>query len=161
MILALQDEIRRSADARYDHRLHGILLIAQGMSAPETARLLGDSPRTVEYWLDRFERDGLAGLIDGEREGRPRRLDPKQLEEIGRALRSTPEAVGLSGHLWDGKTLSAFVDKQFDIDLGVRQCQRLFRTLDFRLRKPRPLIAKADPEVQLRHKKTPKNDAKS
>jgi hypothetical protein len=42
MLLALQDEIRRSEEARYDHRLHGVLLVAQGMKAPEVARLLGD-----------------------------------------------------------------------------------------------------------------------
>jgi transposase len=54
---------------------------------------------------------------------------------------------------WDGKTLSAFIKRQYGIDLGVRQCQRLFRQLGFRLRKPRPLIAKADPELQEAHKK--------
>lgn len=50
MLLALQDEIRRSEEARYDHRLHGVLLVAQGMNAPKVARLLGDGVRTVEYW---------------------------------------------------------------------------------------------------------------
>ncbi|MBW1953883.1 MAG: winged helix-turn-helix domain-containing protein, partial [Deltaproteobacteria bacterium] len=37
---------------------------------------------------------------------------------------------------------------------GVRQCQRLFRKMGFRLRKPRPLIAHADPEMQRQYKKT-------
>src|SRR5664280_1845241 len=49
MILGLQDEIRRSEESRYDHRLHGVLLVAQGMTCPEVARLLGDAPRSVEY----------------------------------------------------------------------------------------------------------------
>ena len=62
MVLALQDEIRRSEQARYDHRLHGVLLVAQGMSAPKVAQLLGDGVRTVEYWIERFNNDGLAGF---------------------------------------------------------------------------------------------------
>jgi hypothetical protein len=62
MLLGLQDEIRRSEESRYDHRLHGVLLVAQGMSCPEVSRLLGDAPRTVEYWVGRFEAQGLAGL---------------------------------------------------------------------------------------------------
>jgi len=41
IILGLQDEIRRSDESRYDHRLHGLLLVAQGMTCPEVARLLG------------------------------------------------------------------------------------------------------------------------
>ena len=48
MVFALQDEIRRSPDSRYDHRLHGVLLVAQGMSCRKVAEALGDSPRTVE-----------------------------------------------------------------------------------------------------------------
>jgi transposase len=153
MVLGLQDEIRRSEEARYDHRLHGVLLVAQGASCIETARLLGDAPRTVQYWVRQFEKDGLAGLAEGERTGRPSRLQPKQLAEIGMALREPPDASGLSANLWDGKTLAEFIEREYDVALGVRQCQRLFRQFGFRLRKPRPLIARADPARQAEHKK--------
>src|SRR5215470_4586868 len=60
IILGLQDEIRRSEESRYDHRLHGLLLVAQGLSCRGVAQLLGDSPRAVQYWVNRFEKDGLA-----------------------------------------------------------------------------------------------------
>ena len=154
IILGIQDEIRRSPESRYDHRLHGILLIAQGMSCRRVAHLLGDSPRTVQYWVHRFEQDGLAGLVDGERPGRPTRLSDEQLDEIGLVLRKSPLGVGLSANLWDGKLLSSYIAQKYDVQLGVRQSQRLFRQLGFRLRKPRPVIARADPERQSAHKKT-------
>jgi len=32
VVLGLQDEIRRSEESRYDHRLHGVLLVAQGLT---------------------------------------------------------------------------------------------------------------------------------
>jgi len=149
----LQDEIRRSYEARYDHRLHAILLVAQGMSCRKVSELLGDSPRIVAYWANRFEVEGLAGLADADRPGRPRRLDEQQIDQIQEALRLSPEDYGLTAHLWDGKLLSHFIDQQFGIHIGVRQCQRLFRQFKFRLRKPRPLIAKADPEQQQAFKK--------
>lgn len=155
VILGLQDEIRRSEDARYDHRLHAILLVAQGLSAHEVARLLGDSPRTVAYWVSRFIDEGLAGLVEIERPGRPPRLSEEQIEQIHLALRASPSQYGLTSHLWDGKILSAFIRQQWGVVLGVRQCQRLFRQLGFRLRKPRPQIARADPQMQRRVKKTP------
>ena len=154
MVLALQDEIRRTDESRYDHRLHGVLLVAQGLSCREVARLLGDAPRTVAYWVRRFEEEGLAGLAEGERPGRPRRLSKEQLEEVSGVLRKSPVDFGLSANLWDGKTLSEFVAKRCGITLGVRQSQRLFRQLGFRLRKPRPIIAHADPEEQREYKKT-------
>ena len=151
--LGLQDEIRRSEESRYDHRLHGVLLVAQGMTCPEVAGLLGDAPRSVENWVRRFELEGLAGLLEGERPGRPRRLNPQQLAEIDAVLRKTPREAGMSGNLWDGKTLAAWIKRKHGARLGVRQCQRLFRQFGFRLRKPRPMIAQADPERQKEHKK--------
>lgn len=157
IILGLQDEIRRSDEARYDHRLHGLLLIAQGVTCPRVARMLGDSVRTVQYWVKRFEKDGLAGLTEGDRPGRPRLLTEKQMAKIDRDLRKTPADVGLSGNLWDGKTLSAHIKQSHGVSLGTRQCQRIFRQLGFRLRKPRPMIAHADPELQKKHKKSSKN----
>jgi transposase len=160
IILGLQDEIRRSQESRYDHRLHGVLLVAQGMSCLEVSHLLGDAPRTVQYWIRSFEKKGLSALVEGERGGRPTRLGTEQLGEVGRILRQPPEAVGLSENLWDGKTLSAFINKRYKVDLGVRQCQRIFRQLDFRLRKPRPIIARADPTRQAEYKKNPKTNGK-
>jgi transposase len=155
MVLGLQDEIRRSEESRYDHRLHGVLLVAQGMTCPEVSRLLGDAPRSVEYWVRRFEARGLAGLSEGQRSGRPGRLSEAQLQEVDQALRRTPRDLGLAGTLWDGKTLSTWLQQHFQISLAVRQCQRLFRQRGFRLRKPRPQIAHADAERQKTHKKTP------
>jgi transposase len=155
MLLALQDEIRRSEEARYDHRLHGVLLVAQGMNAPKVARLLGDGVRTVEYWVERFNQDGFAGLVEGERPGRPRKLSTEQLEELEAVLRASPRVQSVSANLWDGKTLSHWINQRWGVELSTRQCQRLFRQLGFRLRKPRPMIGHADPELQSRHKKTP------
>jgi len=116
--------------------------------------LLGDAPRTVEYWVRHFEEDGLAGLVELERSGRPKRLTAEQIQEINRVLRNPPEAVDLTGNLWSGKLLSAFIEQQFGVRLGVRRCQYMFRDFGFRLRKPRPLIARADPQVQEQYKKT-------
>ncbi|HHT9112716.1 MAG TPA: winged helix-turn-helix domain-containing protein [Candidatus Wunengus sp. YC65] len=39
------------------------------------------------------------------------------------------------------------------MNLGIRQCQRLFRQLGFRLRKPRSKIASANHEKQVGFKK--------
>lgn len=153
MVLALQDEIRRSEHARYDHRLHAVLMVAQGLSARHTAMLLGDAPRTVEYWINRFNSEGLAGLAETPRSGRPPRLSQEQLDLTAQVLRDSPREHGIEANMWDGKTLSYWIVREWGIDLGVRQCQRLFRSLGFRLRKPRPMLAHGDPERQRQHKK--------
>src|ERR1700687_932656 len=156
-VVGLQQEIQRSEESRYDHRLHGVLLVAQGMTCPEVARLLGDAPRSVENWVHRFDQEGMAGLTEGERSGRPSRLDEKQVKEINRVLRAKPSDAGMRVNLWDGKTLSAWIDKTYGVQLGVRQCQRLIRPFDFRLRKPWPVLRRAEPARQKKLKKNSEN----
>ena len=154
MRLALQDEIMRSEESRYDHRLHGVLLVSSSLSCGEVADLFGHSHRTVQYWVRRFERSGFAGLQEGERPGRPGSLEEQTQRLVGVDLRRSPMDLGYAQNLWDGKLLSHHLSDRYGLQVGVRQCQRLFHQLGFRRRKPRPLIAKADPEAQRRYKKT-------
>ena len=154
MRIAIQQEILRSQESRYDHRLHGVLLCCSGFSCYQVAEVLGQSARTVQSWLKRFEKSGFAGLQEQPRPGRPGVLDAAVRERIGRDLRQSPRALGYLQTLWDGKLLSHHIQKVFGLRLGVRQCQRMFRQLGFRRRKPRPVIAKADPEAQRAYKKT-------
>jgi lysophospholipase L1-like esterase len=64
-IFALQDEINRSAEALYDHRLHAVLLVAKGMSSKQAAEALGEATNAVEAWVHQFKEIGFAALNDG------------------------------------------------------------------------------------------------
>lgn len=154
LIAGLQQEIEDADEAWYAHRLHCVVLILQGMSAREVAGFFGDPPRSVQRWFERFISHGLAGLADFEKSGRPRRLSNKQILEIDAFLRNTPSDLGLSGNLWDGKTLAAFIGEHYGVKMSVRQCQRLFHEYGFRLRKPRPEVGGADLDQQKAYKKT-------
>ena len=58
--------------------------------------MLGDAPRTIEYWVRRFEKRGFSGLMDGERPARRRRLDKDHIAVIDDALSKSPNEFGLS-----------------------------------------------------------------
>jgi transposase len=154
MRVAIQQEIARSEESRYDHRLHGLLLVSQGLSCYDAAAWLGQDPRTVQRWINRFEAHGFGALREGEHPGRPAQLSEEQWDNVDRQLRQNPRDLGYSQNLWDGKLLSHHLAKNFKVHLGIRQCQRIFRKLGFRLRKPRPVIAQADSAKQADFKKT-------
>jgi transposase len=160
-LAVLQQEINRHQDARYDHRLHSVSLVASGMSCERVAGLFGDSPRTVVNWVRHFDQKGLAGLAEGNHSGRPARLSVEQLEEVRGWVRQPPTTVGVAANLWDGKSLSACLHKRYGVVLGVRQCQRLFHLLDTRYRLRRPLVAKADKQRQAEHKKNSRRGSKT
>ena len=132
-------EIRRSDDSRYDHRLHGLLLVANGMSPYRVSELLGNSPKSIENWVNVYIEEGLDALRETKRSGRPPRLS-NLMDSIDSDLMKNPRYLGYSQNLWDGKLLSHHLREKYDIDLGTRQCQRIFRKLRFRLRKPSPVI---------------------
>lgn len=157
MQIALQQEVLRSEESRYDHRLHGVLLVSRGMDCYTAAEHLGQDPVTVQRWVHAFNARGFAGLQEGERSGRPSRLGPEQWSDLERVLRQSPRGLGYKQNLWEGKLLAHYLHQKWDLALGVRQCQRIFGLLGFRRRKPRPMVAKTnpDPEAQARYKKTP------
>jgi transposase len=144
MKVSIQQEIARSEDSRYDHRLHGMLLVCQGLSCPEVSKILGDSPRIIEYWVKDFNEKGFEGLREEKRSGRPSVIDGTILSNIESDLKQNPTSFGYTQNLWDGKMLSHHLKEKYDIKVGVRQCQRLFNKLDFRLRKQYPVTAKRD-----------------
>lgn len=155
MRIAIQQEIARSEESRYDHRLHGLLLVTGGQSCRQVAELFGEDGTTVQRWVRRFEHGGLDALREGERSGRPRTLDAAQWRKLQGELRKSPREFGLAATLWDGPVLSEHLRRRYGVRLGIRQCQRLFRQLGFRLRKPRPQVAQADPLKIAAVKKTP------
>ena len=54
MHVAIQQEIARSDESRYDHRLHGVMLVAGGLGCGEVAQLFGEDARTIQRWVKRF-----------------------------------------------------------------------------------------------------------
>jgi transposase len=122
----LQNEIRRSEESRYDHRLHAMLLVAQGVSAREAAAWLGDAVRTVELWVHRFQEKGLEGLHEVRRLGRPSRLSQEQIAQVQTVLSSIPAEAGLAAEAWDSNTLSSYL-RSLGVRLKPRQCRNLLR----------------------------------
>src|SRR5207245_10377048 len=67
MRVALQQEIARSKESSYDHRLNGLLLVMAGQSCRQATELFGENGTTVKRWVRRFEQGGIGPLRAGDR----------------------------------------------------------------------------------------------
>ncbi|WP_419722167.1 helix-turn-helix domain-containing protein [Rhodococcus qingshengii] len=83
-------------------RVRLILLAAEGHSNTSIARLLGVSRPTVISWRSRYRENGLAGLIDRPRSGRPRVVDPRII--ISAMLSAPPQECGVTQ--WSSRLLA-------------------------------------------------------
>ncbi len=99
MRIALQQEISRSDESRYDHRLQGVLLVGQSHGRYEVASWFGEHPTTIERWVHRFEQRGFGGLREGNQEGRLRGV-PRSDAQIG-------------GVVWSGQSAGRATDSAF------------------------------------------------
>ena len=140
-ISAIQNEIHKSKESRYCHRLHCVLLVAKGMSCHQVSLLLGDAPGTIALWVRRFKAHDFATLTERERSGRPASLTEHQFKIVEKALKESPALVGMDGP-WNGKALLRFLHERFGVNLRERQCQRLFRKAGLRVSKPQSKVKK-------------------
>ncbi len=62
---------RHEADGRVAARLLGLANVLDGMSREAAARAAGMDRQTLRDWVHRFNAEGVAGLYDQPRSGRP------------------------------------------------------------------------------------------
>jgi transposase len=155
--IKIQEYFKKNDEAKYTHRLHAILLkIDNNNNACEAiAKLFGNSPRTISNWINKVNETGdIEVLREKLKPGRDTKLNADQLVLIKAAIQKAPELSGVSANIWDGKSLSFYIEKEFGVILGVRQCQRLFPKLGFSLKRARPMVAKGDSVKKEASKKT-------
>lgn len=132
-----------------------IFLNDSGHTTESLGNLMGSSPRSVAKWIHDINAVGdIEVLRDKEKPGRNTRLSDQQMKLLRVQLQKHPSESGLDSNLWDGKSLSHHIKKQFGITLQVRQCQRLFSKLGFSLKRGRTVVAKGDPLAKKAFKKT-------
>jgi transposase len=110
-VLVLRDDDRatleswtRSSTVSAGHakRARIILAVAGGAGTTETAMALGVSRPTVIKWRDRFAAEGLAGLNDEPRSGRPKSIPDATI--IAATLDAPPAKLGVTH--WSSRLLA-------------------------------------------------------
>jgi transposase len=78
---------------RIRKRAHAILLSAAGQSVNELARTFEVTRNTVRDWLRRWEQEGVSGLADAARRGRPPILTAEEQTRAVELLRKEPRST--------------------------------------------------------------------
>ncbi|MBI2385682.1 MAG: helix-turn-helix domain-containing protein [Elusimicrobia bacterium] len=125
----IRAQLRATPQVRRLHRLHAVLLVAGGLSCRQAARLLGDSPRSVEYWTNRYVRDKCNGLNDKKHSGRRPRLTADQLDRLRAVLGGSSSDAPAPPGGWDGKSARAYIDRRWGVKLGLRRVQALLASI--------------------------------
>jgi len=135
----LERWIRSSkAEQRIVLRARIILEAAKGTSTFTIASEIGTRPATVSKWRNRFAREGLAGLQDVPRPGKPKQYDAVVERRI-LALLDEPSPMGYA--TWNGRLLSEALR-----DVSTHQVWRVLRRHGIHLQRRRSWCISTDPE---------------
>src|ERR1039457_2753080 len=78
----LRQDAKRCDDGRVACRILAIAHVLDGMSRTDAARSCGMDRQTLRDWVHRYNAEGIAGLADAPRGGRPPALTGEQMAEL-------------------------------------------------------------------------------
>lgn len=138
-----------SDEAKYLFRVFAVNMVLSGTPASQVGASAGYTKAAVTGWVKAVDEEGFEALRSQKRSGRPSKLSDKQLKEIDCLLQADPKEHGFKA--WDGPTLSAYIKSKYSVDISVRQCQRLFRSLGFSHIRPQPYPSKGYEDTEERN----------
>ena len=77
-----------------------VLMAADGVANNEIAERLGTSPQVVHRWRKRFAEEGIDGLADRDRSGRPRVFGAAVVTEVKALACQLPATTGVPLSRW-------------------------------------------------------------
>lgn len=129
----------KQSNARMAFRAGIILMASKGASNAEICRHYGCSPQVVKCWRDRWTEEGVEGLSDRARPGRPPQMTTALKRKIvTRACRKPPKRLGR----WSVRTLAD------DMGLDYKAVHRVLQEHDLKLHQLRSFTFSPDPQFE-------------
>ena len=145
---------RRERDGRVGGRLLALANALDGMSREDAARAAGMDRQTLRDRVHRYNAEGVEGLRDRPRPGRPCALDEGQQAALKGLVLRGPRLERDGCVAWRARDLRELAERRFGVRYGESGIRRVLRGLDPSWRKTRPIHPEADPKAQERFKKT-------
>jgi transposase len=120
------------------HEEQTIGAIAQGLGVHEA---------TVRKWIRRFNKQGLDGLLDAARSGRPPTYTPEQVGAVVATALTDPQALDLPFAAWTLDRLQAYLNEEAGIAIKRSRIDELLQAEGLRWRKQETWFSeRVDPE---------------
>jgi transposase len=134
-----------------------LLSVEQGLKVPQIAAIVRESESTVLRWLKRYLAEGIEGLQDAPRPGRPSEVTAASRAALVAAVRRRPRSLGLPFSLWTLQRRVDYLAEQTGIRVSDETVRRALKHAGIVLSRPQHQISSPDPEyaVKKRRLKSP------
>jgi transposase len=139
----LDAAMRAAASHRERDRLRAIKALILQPDFQFVLELFDLSERTLRAWISAFNLQGIDGLLDKDRPGRPRAIGQEHEERL-RDLIIRPSQAEITH--WTAKKFHGYLLEQLRIECGYRTVVRWMHEQNFRLKVPQPWPDRQDEE---------------
>jgi transposase len=147
----LADLYRTTRDVRLRTRAQMVLLAAeQQLTAPAIAVIVRESEETVRRWLKRYQAEGVEGLRDQHRGGRPATVTDTYREQLLYAVRRRPRSLDQPYSLWTLQRLADYLAEQTGIRVEDETVRLHLKAAGIVLSRPQHTISSPDPEYAVK-----------
>jgi len=137
----------RTEPARRVERAKIVWLSHEGQRVPAIAAELHLAAATVRAWLKRFNGQGLPGLEDAARSGRPTTYTTEEVGEVVAAALTNPQSLGLPFASWTLDRLAAYLNETKGIGIKRSRIDEILLDEGLRWRKQETWFGeRVDPE---------------
>lgn len=144
---------QRTSNAHLRTRYLALFHFKSGVSRTKIAPLLGVSRTSVNAWVANYLSDGLDGLLDKPKPGRPNQLSPYQLEQLKKFIEK--HAIKDDGGRLIAEDIRVYICDVLHVTYSLANVYRLLHALDFSWITCRSKHPKQNAEAQEAFKKLP------
>lgn len=132
----LQRMYREADCPRTRIRIQMVLLSNQGRHPAEIARITQLSDDSVRRWLQRFEDEGCAGLVERPRSGRPPQITDALDQFLWRCMRKSPRKFKVDRPTWTTADLADVLKGKLGVTVTDECVRQHLLKLGFVCRRP-------------------------
>jgi transposase len=127
---------KRKSDEAVKRRVRAARLLQAGHKPAEVAAMVRAPRQTVYRWREVLQAEGIDGLRNMSKGGRPALLGAEELMRLQVALLEGPTAHGFGTPLWTLKRVRVFIEREFGVHYSEVHVWRLLGQMGFSSQKP-------------------------
>ncbi len=133
----IEQAIRHDKRPEVRQRCTVIRLLHLGHKPEQIATMQAISIPTVYGWLKRWQQDGIEGLANKPKSGRPTKADDPYSQALERLLEHEPKDLGYDFAIWTVDRLRQHLEKETGIALSEPRLRALMKRKGYRYRRPK------------------------
>ena len=126
---------------REHNRYRALMALIMGFERRAVAGVFGVSERAVRRWISAFNKEGVDGLLDEPKAGRPRAISAELVQPWCELLEH-PERAGYRH--WTGVKFHGYLRKELEQEIGYSTVIRFLHQQNYRLKVPQPWSDRQD-----------------